>query len=372
MRSRTLIPALVLWAASIWAAPTKPSEGRLVLTGMNLASLESGDRAAAKTLFLQTLGEVRQGAYTDLSDSACQSIACAQSILASTGAQKAVWMSVLHLGSTYSVSASLLKSGDSTAEVRRTSVKSVDDLPNSADQLLRALFTGVQVADAGTIDNVTNSENANSPLRRQSLAMNGVVIGALYPFGDSYGRYETATIPGTYSSSYPYSSTPSRDTLKFKHPQQNLNLGYTFWYEFRQNLALDVELKGALPSAVAFQVDVVKFFDKSDISPFVGGGLGMEYVFPDDPDSDSKMNAGPQLNVQAGLMLFRTYDVRALVRGGYQFTFNSDHDNGAYGEVGILYAPSNTASSGSSSGSSWWKWVLGYVVVMSVISAAAK
>ena len=61
--------------------------------------------------------------------------------------------------------------------------------------------------------------------------------------------------------------------------------------------------------------------------------------------------------------------VRALVRGGYQITANSDHDQGAYAEVGLLYAPSTKKSGNQEAGV--WRWVLGALVGLVVIGIAA-
>jgi hypothetical protein len=218
----------------------------------------------------------------------------------------------------------------------------VDELPNSADQLVRSLLSGKSVAEEGTIDNITTAESEDAPLRRQSLSMKGFVIGPMYPIGSSYSRIEQSI--SNYDTYHPsVGTTPSYytydTTYKINKPRQALDMGITWWYEFRQNLAMDVEAKLAFPVATTFQIDVVKFFAKSDISPFVGGGMGMEYVFPDEPDPDNKMNLGPQLNVQGGVMLFRTYNVRAMFRGGYQYNFNSDRDQAVFFELGVLFAP---------------------------------
>lgn len=357
-----LCSALAL-AASTSAVAAKVPDGKVVVTSTSFSALSPDDRASAKALFLQTLGEIRQGAYVDLSDSACASIACAQPLMAASQSKKALWVSLLKLGSTYSLSASLVGAGDSIATVRRTSLQVVDDLPKSMDQILRAVFENVTIAEAATVDNVGVTESENSPLRRQSLAMSGVTIGVLYPIDGSYQR----TITEARSLGY---DNGARDSTRYRQPRQNLCLGYSYWYEFRQNLALDVELKGNIPSSMAFQIDVVNFFSKTDIAPFAGGGLGMEYVFPDEPDPEDKINLGPQFNVQGGVMLFRTYDVRALVRGGYQITMNSDHDQGAFAEVGLLYSPSNKKGANSDSGA--WRWVLGGLVGLVAVGLIAN
>lgn len=356
---RTALAALILGASLVAAA--KAPEGKVVVVSSDFSALPPDDRAPAKALFLQTLGELRQGAVVDISDSGCTAIPCARSLLGKSQGQQALWTSLLKLGSTYSISASVVGVGDSNAVVRRSTFQAVDDLPKVMDQVLRASLENLALADAGTLDNVAQAETENEMLRRKSSAMSGVTMGALYPVGSSYERSITEPKPWLLGSS-------TMDTTRYRQPRQNLVIGYSYWYEFRQNLSLDVELKGNIPSSLAFQLDVVNFFNRSDISPFVGGGLGMEYVFPDKPDPDDKINVGPQANLQAGLMLFRTYDVRAMVRGGYQITANSDHDQGAFAEVGLLYAPSNKKSNQEVGA---WRWILGGLVGLVVIGLAA-
>lgn len=355
--------ALALVLSTIAFAAKNP-EGQVVVTASSFSALPPDDRAPAKAMFLQALGELRQGAYVDLSDSGCSAIPCAQGLIAKTQSKKALWMSLLKLGSTYSLSASVVGQADSTAVVRRASFQVVDDLPRIMDQVMRSAFDNTTLADAGTVDNVAETESEKEMLRRKSSSMSGVTVGALYPIGSSYQR--SITEPNLHYNSRTNSYL---DTTRYRQPRQNLTIGYSYWYEFRQNLTLDVELKGNIPSSLAFQLDVVNFFSRTDISPFVGGGLGMEYVFPDKPDPDDKINVGPQLNVQGGLMLFRTYDVRALVRGGYQITANSDHDQGVYAEVGLLYAPSTKKSGNQEAGV--WRWILGGLVGLVVIGLAA-
>ncbi|QQS06697.1 MAG: hypothetical protein IPK50_07290 [Fibrobacterota bacterium] len=362
MHSITRVGLALSLALSTIALAAKAPEGQVVVTASSFSALPPDDRAPAKAMFLQTLGELRQGAYLDLSDSGCSAIPCAQGLMAKTQSKKALWMSLLKLGSTYSLSASVVGPADSTAVVRRASFQVVDDLPRIMDQVMRSAFDNTTLADAGTVDNVAETESEKEMLRRKSSSMSGVTVGALYPIGSSYER--SITEPRTYRT-----GMTTFDTTRYRQPRQNLTIGYSYWYEFRQNLTLDVELKGNIPSSLAFQLDVVNFFTRSDISPFVGGGLGMEYVFPDKPDPDDKINVGPQLNLQGGLMLFRTYDVRALVRGGYQITANSDHDQGAYAEVGLLYAPSTKKSGNQEAGV--WRWILGGLVGLVVIGLAA-
>lgn len=366
MRITTFAILLAFAVSSVSGSESASRSKRLLVTGLALPTLPPEDSKAAKELFFQTLGEIRQGVFEDRTDSSCLAISCAAPLLSARGADQALWFSMVRLGGTFNLSASLFHQGDSQAVVRRTTLQTLDDLPKSYDQLLRAVFDGTSVAEAATIDNIGRGESENTPLRRRSLAMSGITLGMLYPVGrSSYQReiHETrrANVDGIFTS---------LDSVRYRRPTQNLMLGYSYWNEFSQNLALDADFRANLPSALAFQADVVGFYSRGDIAPFVGGGLGVEYVLPDDPDPEDKINVGPQVNVQTGVMLFRTYDVRAMVRGGYQITFNTDKDQGLYAEIGLLYAP--TKKSGSTSEGSAVGWLIAALGGLLVLGLASS
>ncbi|HNY29452.1 MAG TPA: hypothetical protein PKO15_01065 [Fibrobacteria bacterium] len=197
--------ARTCWAVAIafasFASAGKALDGKVVVVSSGFSALPPDDREPARALFLQTLGELRQGAVVDLSDSGCSAIPCAQTLLAKSQAKQALWMSILKLGSTYSLSASSVAAGDSTAVVRRATFQVVDDLPKIMDQVLRASLDNLALADAGTLDNVAVAESENEMLRRKSSAMSGVTVGALYPIGSSYER--SITEPNTNWPSEP-------------------------------------------------------------------------------------------------------------------------------------------------------------------------
>ena len=70
-----------------------------------------------------------------------------------------------------------------------------------------------------------------------------------------------------------------------------------------------------------------------DSSPFYGLGLGLHRTlsFNDDIESSEK----PSINIQAGLMLFRTYDINVLFRSKYLHIFNDNSDNAFIIDIGI-------------------------------------
>jgi hypothetical protein len=124
----------------------------------------------------------------------------------------------------------------------------------------------------------------------------------------------------------------------------------------------------AIPVSAAVDINLLYLFNRSDISPFAGGGLGLHFVFPDDIDSDSKRNSGPTGNVQAGMMFFRTYDIHVLARAQYHMVANTDLDNGLSVDVGVTYQKSRDSE--SSGWASFWKYYLIGALFIGIVGAA--
>ncbi len=74
---------------------------------------------------------------------------------------------------------------------------------------------------------------------------------------------------------------------------------------------------------------------KSDICPYVGGGLGFHWVYHKDKLPD-KREDGFHVNLSGGLRLYRTYDFQLVLGVGYIFTFNNYDDRAMMFSLGIL------------------------------------
>ena len=76
---------------------------------------------------------------------------------------------------------------------------------------------------------------------------------------------------------------------------------------------------------------MLKFINKNDFSPFYGGGLGIHMIDWTDPQyngideyTPNYQQNGLALNLQSGLVLFRTYDINLHLRGKYELMFNEN------------------------------------------------
>ena len=130
-------------------------------------------------------------------------------------------------------------------------------------------------------------------------------------------------------------------------------------WDFHNNFALGAELVWNVPSSFGADANLRYMFGRGDFTPFVGGGLGLHYVQGDEESgtgSENKRNSGPALNAQAGMLMFRTYDVNVMLRGEYQVIFNDDVDHGVAVDVGVTFGDKGAKSGGNNgnSGSSDW------------------
>ena len=72
----------------------------------------------------------------------------------------------------------------------------------------------------------------------------------------------------------------------------------------------------------------------------IGGGVGLHWVAGDSDDYDSNFKkSGPTLNLQGGVVLFRTYDINVLARLQYIHILNTNSDHGLVCDVTIERKP---------------------------------
>ncbi len=106
----------------------------------------------------------------------------------------------------------------------------------------------------------------------------------------------------------------------------------------RKNFALNTELIWHAPISIGGDLNALWLKTKTDITPVLGGGVGLHFVTTGKVDNDEKRRySGPTLNAQAGMMFFRTYSVHIYARVQYHLILNSNLDNGASFDISFLY-----------------------------------
>src|SRR5690606_15953414 len=128
--------------------------------------------------------------------------------------------------------------------------------------------------------------------RRRSLYHTGVALGYLFPIGNE---------------------------IAYNGNRKSERFSWVNSWEFRDNLALSADLVWVVPHTLGADLSLRYYLDRSDFSPFVGGGVGLH-----GGDGLGSNATAPAINAQGGLILFRTYDVNVMLRGQYQMLFSDD------------------------------------------------
>jgi hypothetical protein len=220
---------------------------------------------------------------------------------------------------------------------------SVEDMENAVVRLVKSLALNESIGDVVDIDNIIESEEEESA-RRQSLGRIGFSIGYMYPMFDSYANRE-------YDWVYDDDWNGENEYIGTIYDSQKIKLSTNYFYEFKENTALMAELTWYTGSPFAWGADMsmIKYLNKSDVSPFIGGGIGLHWVgYCTGCDSEVRpqdhRRSGPTFNIQAGYVLFRTYNVNVMARARYHLILNTDLDQGFTVDVGLERKPNPKGS----------------------------
>lgn len=298
-------------------------------------------------------------ADTDSAAAPCAEKECAARLAAAAGADEAVYATVKRLGAKWIFSATRYDAATRTAANQRGTATALEDLEGVTKRVSDALMQGKTVAQVANLDNLTGKEIQNEPERRRSLYNAGFALGYLFPAGKHSYAYLTDT-SRSHGGCDPASLCAERQRYS-----QMVRLAYLNAWEFRDNLVLGLDLSWAMPNVLGADIGLQYLFTRTDFSPFLGAGAGIQYVSPLDDTTDSyKRNSGPALNAQAGLLLFRTYDIHLQARAQYQWVFNEDLDQGMVYDVGVIYRPDRGNGSGWGN---FWKFFLAGAVAVAVV-----
>jgi TolB-like protein len=244
------------------------------------------------------------------------------------------------LGAVKAVIGSLSKLGNQTLvevkliDVATANVEFSDRLGTATgadiDVMLARLAKGVaerkKTEATAEVGKITEKEAAE-PARRASFWSGGAKIGYFFPlggFGDDPGQVLGGSSVGLYE-------TPS----------------------FMAEAAFSYFFIGGKATLWTGGFSVFKLLSKTDVCPYLGGGVGIGMVSGDYPGSFLDIGVGPVVNFGGGYMFLRTYDFRIVVDLRYYLSFcsvESTWDNeklssfqhGPSISVGLLYKRSKT------------------------------
>ncbi|HLP41336.1 MAG TPA: hypothetical protein VK465_07495 [Fibrobacteria bacterium] len=304
-----------------------------VLLPLRMDPSQIKDHQAIRDFYADALSMHYPGTLKQLSGdtTGCAERACAAEAAKLNGADEAVFGSVRMLGRKMFFSSSIVAADGGDFFTQQIGVANVEDFENATKRMAEALSKRQGTEQVASIENITEKEDNLEVNRRRHFYSSGGSLGMAFPVGNSYQRW----VRNSRCDDYYETCGPEDEHLR-KYTQV-VKLGWNNWFEFKNRLAMEIDVLFYAPIALGTDVNLVYMLGNGDITPFAGGGLGMHYVFPDEgtQENEEKTNLGPAGNFQAGLIFFRTYNLNLIVRGQYHTVKNDDWDNGPSVDVAL-------------------------------------
>lgn len=325
---------------------------------------KTSDLAAVNDLYREAVQNAYKGDVKAPTDSAfdCSEKGCAVKLATEAGADEVVFTSLRRLGGKWIFSSTIMSAKGGDLFNQRGTALNMEDLEAVTRRVGEAVVARQSLEQVASIDNITQKEETQEPTRRRSLYAGGLSLGYLYPTGDSYSfmskDYDYDPVTGSYYR-----------TKKNSYGQM-IKVTWLNTWEFRENIILGFDAAWAIPTAIGGDLNFQYLLKRSDFTPFVGAGLGLHFIVPDDSAASDKRNSGPALNLQTGMILFRTYDIHVQARAQYHVVFNSDLDNGPSFDVGVVYQKRDKEERSSGWGSFWKYYLLG-AVFLSIVGSVS-
>jgi len=163
-----------------------------------------------------------------------------------------------------------------------------------------------------------------------------------------------------FSENVEVGNVVDQETIEPKSRASRFNFGVGFGYlfptdgyddddkSFTFNLYFDYEIPdvavGMMLGArngVAIALYGNYLFSKSDLCPYIGGGLGFHWVYHDGSSSSNTTGSetnedGVALGFGTGLRILHTYDIQLFINVEYIITFNDYNDKSIVLTIGIL------------------------------------
>jgi len=304
-----------------------------------IAGVDSTAKQTINELFMEYFQENMKEKFTVSPDATCKAKTCAVETAEAMGASEVIYGSSRKLGEKWIVSGFRFRLSDKKfLASQRLNSRSLEDFDFVMKRLAKALIEKKSVEEVVTIDNVTETEmDPASHRRRKGFYAYGIKFGYAFPVGAKSYIRETQTDYGYEIDSlgnYNYTVKPGK-ILQFK---QILKTDFVNWYELHRDFVLEWDLHVGWGAEMGTHFTLLKLLSRSDFAPFLGGGVGIDYVFADryTDDTDNR-NSGIALNARAGLLAFRTYDIRMLLSTHYKLVFDTDFDQSINVDMGVLF-----------------------------------
>jgi len=240
----------------------------------------------------------------------CYRPAPACSVGRELGADKVLTGSLMQLGNKYTVSFQLSNVTDGRAELTdRISTTQVEEMDVVADRIVSAVVENRPIEKTVEVGKVVESEVPAFKTRQ--------------PHG--FLTLRTGYVYRSYSPNSPHRA---------------LTLEGSVAYELKEIMteALVGGGIGGDGGGLHFDLLVHKLFSKRDISPYLGGGIGVHWIAS---ENGGESGDGLAVLLSGGIMAFRTYGFRILANGraGVAFT----NDLGTVPEYGLTFGLASPA-----------------------------
>lgn len=261
---------------------------------------------------------------------ACDQPACAATLGAERGAGQVVYGSLSKLGGKVIARLGVIRVGEAAPYYRdQLTASSEEDLDTVMRRFAEGIAAGRPNSDRASIESVTRAETS-PPARRATRTGFGLRAGFLFPSGGGFGGTSHLTnLHGAY-----------RYELRDWQLETTTLLGLS-WGEGNRDWTL-------------LDLSVSRIFGTQDVSAFVGAGIGVHTVvvnrfeditYSPPPGygspytyriSHTQTETAPTIDLLAGVMALRTYDLAAVLEVRLHFVLANFDEVGGNGANGVL------------------------------------
>ena len=358
MRTMKIIATICL------VAMTLPAKSLLLLP-IAEDLLKPDEKVITNQFYREAIENQYQGAVSAPSDTtvSCGERNCALKAAEDAKADEVVYSTLRRFGSSWIFTSTVIGGAGAQSFSQHLSISSVNEMEPVVKRMAVSLLKRKPLEETVAPERTTENEETDK-LKHQIEPNSGeaLALGVTIPLGKSF-NYVDSTRAG-----YQLRTSPIIPRFMWQN----------YWGFGAINLDVDFVMgmpRNSEKTLIGSDFNLVYFLNRgSNISPFLGAGLGM-YGIPSDANDSlhTKWNGGPALNLQGGVSLFRAYKMQVAVRGQYQVIFSSDKEQAFNVDMAISFPERRNSEGKKSSWASFWKyWLLVPLVIGSVGAAAGN
>jgi hypothetical protein len=315
---------------TIMALSILTAKETLVVFDFQPVGVDSNTIQANSVLLKDRLGDLAKFTIINPApgvETKCYTIEAAVATAKILNAKKAIIGDIAQLGSKLIISYKLIDVDSAKIEYNdRTTINTIEDLDFAAERIALALKEKKPYTETAEFGKITEQEE--KPIRSRTPS-SSIIFTTGYAFPLNNYKYDPGTQLFTIDAAVTY-ETPNL----FTQGLMGLRRGKSAYHE------------------LYFDLLAHKLYSKYDISPYVGGGIGVHKVSFSPSYGQSIESDGFALTASGGVIFFRTYYFRVLagIKASavftqdlgtmYNFSFNFGLSSPTFGSEGAVKAPS--------------------------------